>query len=326
MKRCWAGILLFLTLTLLFTAALLFGSDRAEGSFNRTLAVTGPVDLEVETGAGRISVRVGASSSVIVNAFIKAHDRNGSRAEDRVRRIESHPPIEQNGNIIHVGHIEDRELRQNISISYELVVPAETRLRASTGSGNQVIEGIRGPVNANTGSGGIKVSDIGSGVRVNTGSGSIELDSVKGVVHAHTGSGSIRAMNVAGEFNGESGSGNITLEQTAPGNVTMHTGSGSVDAKGVHGAIHAHTGSGGIHVEGEPTGEWRLEAGSGEISLQLPPTAAFDLYAHTGSGHVSTAHPITVEGPIRSSEIRGKVRRGGALLDLRTGSGNIRVD
>jgi hypothetical protein len=49
---------------------------------------------------------------------------------------------------------------RNISISYELVVPADTRLRSRTGSGNQNAVGLRGSVDLQTGSGNVVFSNI----------------------------------------------------------------------------------------------------------------------------------------------------------------------
>jgi len=76
----------------------------------------------------------------------------------------------------------------------------------------------------------------------------------------------------------------------------------------------------------KPSGEWKLEAGSGNVTLRLPSTAAFDLHAHTGSGAIESDHPITVQGKVNRHELRGKVRGGGAPLEVSTGSGNIRIE
>ena len=51
--------------------------------------------------------------------------------------IESLAPIQQSGNDIRIGHISGSELLHNVSISYDLIVPAETRLRSHRGSGSQ---------------------------------------------------------------------------------------------------------------------------------------------------------------------------------------------
>ena len=282
-----------------------------EGSFERTLTVTGPVELDVKTGSGSIRVRTGEAGTVHIRATIKARSGwlEGSRdAEARVRALEQNPPIEQDGNTIRIGHIEDRDLRRNISISYEIVVPVETELRSATGSGR------------------LTLSNIGDEVRATTGSGRIQLDSIQGSVRATTGSGGIRATGVAGAFDATAGSGSIRLEQTGPGDVEVTTGSGTIELNGVRGALRASTGSGGIRADGQPTGDWKLRAGSGGITVRLPSEAAFDLYAHTNSGSISTDHPLTVQGTIKRRELRGKVRGGGYLVDMRTGSGSIHIE
>jgi hypothetical protein len=137
----------------------------SEGSFDRSLPVTGAVDLEVTTGSGHIHVRTGGGGTVEVHAVIKARDHWGDpSAEEKVRQIEANPPIEQDGNTIRVGHISDPSLSRNVSIDYDLVVPAETRLHSETGSGDQSIEGIAGPLRASTGSGRIEAMRIGGEV------------------------------------------------------------------------------------------------------------------------------------------------------------------
>src|SRR5262249_47190881 len=149
----------------------------------------------------------------------------GSDAEQRVKRIQDNPPIQQSGNDIRIGHIDDPELKRNISISYELIVPATTDLHASSGSGSETIAGLGGSVEASTGSGSLRISNIGSSVRAHTGSGDLSIDGAKGTVYARTGSGSIHATDIAGGFDGQTGSGHLTLEQTAPGSVRAETGS-----------------------------------------------------------------------------------------------------
>jgi DUF4097 and DUF4098 domain-containing protein YvlB len=311
-------------------AAAAQAADRyAEGSFDRTLSVTIPVNLDVVTGAGDIIVRVGTDSAVRVIAKIRARIGNGiseSEAREKVRRLETNPPIEQDNNQIRIGHLKDSTLKRNVSISYELTVPASTRLHAVTGSGDQSIADISGPVEANTGSGNIRISKIGSNVRVSTGSGDIELNSVQGGVRATTGSGDISASRVAGATEVVTGSGSIYLSQTGVGDVNAQTGSGNIELVGVRGTIRARTGSGDIVAQGQPTGDWKLQTSSGSITVRLPQDAAFDLRASTSSGDIKTGHPITFQGKVSGKVLDGQVRGGGPLLELHTDSGSIRIE
>ena len=90
------------------------------------------------------------------------------------------------------------------------------------------------------------------------------------------------------------GSGRIRLD-AVKGKVDAHTGSGSIEGSGIRGPINAHTGSG---------------------SMRLEQTRAGPLDAHTGSGHVYVDHPITVHGRVGA----------GALVDVRTASGSVRIE
>src|SRR5215472_3350240 len=109
------------------SAALAWNSP--QGTFDKTLAVSGPVDLEVLTHSGDVRVRAGSSGSVQIHGKIYVGDRwFGGRREDDVHAIEQNPPIRQNGNSIHIDYVNYR----NISIDYDVTVPAETTVRTKS--------------------------------------------------------------------------------------------------------------------------------------------------------------------------------------------------
>ena len=266
------------------------GVASASGRFERQLTTAGPVDLEVRTGSGSIEIRRGTGSEVRIVGNVRAHRAfwGSSSAGDRVRRIEANPPIAQNGNSIRIGEFENRELSRNVSISYEILVPAATSVRSRTGSGSHRIESLEGRVDAETGSGSIRLGRIG------------------GAVVASTGSGSIEVMGAAG--------------------LTARTGSGSIDAAGIVGAVRANTGSGGVNIEGTPTTDWTVRTGSGSIGLRLPDDAGFEFDVRTGSGSIDTTHPVELRGSVSRRHVQGRVRGGGPRIDASAGSGSIRLD
>ena len=301
----------------------------AEGRFEKSLSVSGAVNLDVKTNWGSVDVRTGDGSTVRVVGIVKARKYSKSEAESRIAEITKNPPIKQTGNTITIGFdndMWDHEERNRIGISYELIVPANTQLRSATGSGSMTIAGVAGSFEGSTGSGSITVSNLGADARVNTGSGSLNLNGVKGALRASTGSGSIRGGGIGGSISATTGSGSIELAQAGSGNVEVSTGSGSITIDGVKGALRARTGSGGIRVSGEPLGEWNVRTGSGTIRAKLPANASFDLHAETNSGRVYTDHPVTLQGSFGKRELRGKVRNGGPLLDLSTSSGSIHIE
>ncbi len=306
-------------------------AEKATGRFERTLTVTGAVDLDIQNGSGHVIVRPGSAGRVRIVGEIEARDDKWSGngrldPAEKVRRIEANPPIEQNGNTIRIGRLEDKDLQRNVNIHYELEVPVETALKAHTGSGHQEINGLRGPVSSSSGSGHLKIFDIGGTVDADTGSGHIELDRIKGQVTAETGSGHITAYSVPGPFSANTGSGSVTAKLSVPGAVEITTGSGGVEVTGARGSVRISTGSGSIRVDGEPTEAWKLSTGSGGINVRVPSSAAFELAARSHSGTVRTSHPVTVLGTVKRNELRGPVRGGGPTLSLETGSGSIDID
>jgi DUF4097 and DUF4098 domain-containing protein YvlB len=286
--------------------------DQVEGTFERTLSLTGPLNLEIGTGSGGIEIREGSVNRVEGHARVRVgtRRRGTSGAEAALRQLVTSPPIEQSGNTVRIGRIEDRSLQEDISISYELVVPVRSTIAASTGSGGVTIRGVQGDV------------------RATTGSGSLSLAAIQGEVYGRTGSGSIRATQITGPFEGGTGSGSIDVTLLGSGDVSLSTGSGSISASGVRGALRAESGSGGIDVDGEMRGRWELRTGSGSVTVELPAQAAFNLVARAGSGRVNIDHPLTIQGRIdeRMQEVTGTVRGGGPELNIRTGSGGIRIN
>jgi DUF4097 and DUF4098 domain-containing protein YvlB len=295
-----------IALVVLFST-IVFASSAPQGTFDRTLQVSGPVDLEVLTRSGDVTVRAGSAGAVQIHGKIHVGDHwlMGGREAD-VHQIEQNPPIRQEGNNIHIEYVDIK----NISVDYEITVPADTTVRSHTGSGDQVIEGTRGSVELQTGSGDLKLSNLAGEIRV------------------QTGSGNVRARQVAGAVKG-TGSGDIEIEETSAGDIDLHTGSGNIIARGVQGGFHGETGSGDITAEGTQSGSWEIHTGSGNVHVRLPQNAAFDADISTSSGTVDVGAPIemTVQGRVGDmhKQIRGKVRGGGTLLRVRTGSGDISI-
>ena len=274
-------------------AALSSGCDvdarpPVEGAFDRTLAVNGPVDLDIRSGSGSVQIDTGAVDAVHVVARIRASMWFTSDPEDRVRRIEAAPPIEQSGNTIRIGQVRDNDLYRNISISYEVTVPENTRVRSRVGSGRQTISHLRGPVDVSTGSGSVRVGQVTGDVQAATGSGSIDIEDAGGRLEARTGSGTIAIA-------------------------------------GVRSMVRARTGSGGIRIEGQPLDAWDLQTGSGGINMRVVGETPFDLDARSGSGGIESTQPVNGVGTTSRRRLQGRVRGGGAPVQLVTGSGGIRI-
>ena len=264
--------------------------QQADGSFERSLTVSGPVELDSSTDSGGIVVTPGPAGSVKIRAILKANrgSWNSGDVLSRIRQIEQNPPIEQTGNKIRVGYVTDHNLLKGISMRLEIQTPPETRLHAQADSGGIRVSGIKGPVNCQTDSGGIEANQIGSEVRAQADSGGIHVREVQGPVFARADSGGIEAIGVAGSLDVETDSGGIRIEQTQAG------------------AIRARADSGGANV-------------------RLASSAGYNVSVSSSSGRISVPD-LVVNGTISRNRAEGKLRGGGPLVDVHVSSGSVSVE
>ena len=234
--------------TLVILAAVFQATAQAAGikrAFERTLKVTGPVEVSVNTVSSDFKVVSGEAGSLRVKFFVSPQNDRGlvpGSFEDQFRFLESHPPFRQDGNRITLGDSTGVEVPKGISVDYELTVPAETRLSSQTRSGDFWIEGIRGPVTITTESGDIRMSSVRDNVKIRTSSGDIRLEQTES-----------RGINI------ESSSGDVSMQLPVKAgfDLSAHTTSGSIDispafagdAKLTENEAHLKVHGGGVPVE-----------------------------------------------------------------------------
>lgn len=278
-------------IALLLVSAATGSAAQVDGSFDRTLNVSGPVDLDAITDAGGIIVTAGSTGVVHIHAVLKANRGSwlsSGDASDRIRQLEQNPPIEQNGNSIKVGHVRERNILRGISMKLEIAVPSETKVRAAADSGGIRITGVKGPLDCKTDSGGIEAVDIGSEVHATADSGGIRVRNVRGPVFAHADSGGLELINVAALVEAKTDSGGIRIEQSAPGPILAR-------------------------------------ADSGGARIRLAATGGYDVKASSGSGRI-TVPEMVVRGSLSKHRAEGKIRGGGPLVDVQIDSGNIDIE
>ncbi|MFY9558640.1 MAG: DUF4097 family beta strand repeat-containing protein [Terriglobales bacterium] len=289
-------------------ASSLAGFASVVGTFDRSFQVNGPVDLEVLTRSGDITVRSGSAGTVFIHAKIHLGNSwlEGNRKAD-VEELQKNPPLRQNGNSIRVDYVNYR----NISVDYEITVPENTTVRTHSGSGNQSVEGLKGNVD------------------LEAGSGDMQLSRLTGDLRFQTGSGNVRGRQISGPARVKAGSGDIEIEEVGEGDVDIRTGSGNITVSGINGGFRAEAGSGDIRANGSPKSLWSIRTGSGNVDLRVPSEAAFDVDISSNSGTVVVDHPVTttVQGRVQERKsVVGKVRNGGPTISVHTGSGDIRLD
>lgn len=279
---------LLATSAVLMLATSAFGADHR---FDRTLTVSAQPDLYVSTGSGNISIHPGDGNQIHVVGHVHAGWNVFGDVDGKITKIVENPPIMQDGNTVKIGQSGDHDLFNNVSIDYEISVPADVALNLHSGSGD------------------------------------VTIDHVGRFLSAASGSGNVRAHGVHGPAELSSGSGDIELEQDGPGDVKTKSGSGNIRVHGFNGGLSARTGSGDVQADGHLTAAANLASGSGNITMHLTPDAHFNLEASTGSGDIRVRFPGAPEqGENSRHHLTAPINGGGAPLEIRTGSGNVEID
>jgi DUF4097 and DUF4098 domain-containing protein YvlB len=280
---------------------------RAE-EITKSFTVKGRANVKVETNDGSVRVTTSDSKQVEFHVEYQGYElgknlrvdtrQDGDNVE-LVARITGHWGITLNWG----GHNSRR-------FHIEVRMPREGDLNVNTGDGSVQVDTVNGTVNVHTGDGSVHANSLNGLIDLHTNDGSISVDNLKGDIKLRTGDGSIEARDLDGKVEADSGDGHIRLGGRFEA-LNIKTGDGSVDAKVLPGSKMAAS--------------WSLRTGDGSVDLTLPSDFQADIDATTGDGHISLGIPLTVEGMLGKSQIRGKMNGGGQALTIHTGDGSIRL-
>jgi DUF4097 and DUF4098 domain-containing protein YvlB len=89
--------------------------------------------------------------------------------------------------------------------------------------------------------------------------------------------------------------------------------------------VTAKSMSGNVKYVGslEEGGSYQIGSLNGDVTMMLPGSSAFELYAKTFSGDLNTDFEVTLAGKISKRELRGTVNGGGADLSIKTFNGDV---
>lgn len=182
---------------------------------------------------------------------------------------------------------------------------------------------------------------------ITTSNGSLRLESVTGSARMHSSNGSVHVWGVEGDINIQTSNGSMDVDKFK-GSADLKTSNGRVKASGIDGAFSARTSNGSIDADvdsldtGKPVvlsssngsinlalarwnnNEVRATTSNSSINLRLPPGVAAEVRAVTSNGNISTDFELTTS-QLSKTRVSGRIGGGGALLDLTTSNGNIRL-
>jgi len=184
----------------------------------------------------------------------------------------------------------------------------ETEARLSSGSGDQEVRGLKGPVIAKAGSGDVQIEDIEGDVDVAIGSGDIVVAGVRSSVSADVGRGDIDLRGITGRVSLRAGSGDVALHELG----------GSTDVSIGHGDIS-------LESPVADGAEWVFKVGSGDVSLLLPSDSEFKLRAVSVSGEIEADFGLEPSGRM-GMRVEGQVGENPTSgINVKTAHGDIEI-
>ena len=216
---------------------------------------------------------------------------------------------------------------KNLSLHYEVRVPASTQLELKTGGGSIKVYGIKGDSDLKTSGGSVEVSDLAGRLKAETSGGNITLREVTGDARVGTSGGSIEVTSLSGSLHGNTSGGPIHISRV-DGDIDAETSGGSIHIADAGGRVIAKTSGGSVEVSfdrGNAKGG-ELETSGGSVRAAIDPKVNLNLDASASGGGVRSDLPITVVGTVSTSRLHGSLGSGGAELRMHTSGGSIQIE
>ncbi len=218
--------------------------------------------------------------------------------------------------------------KSQVSVNYELRLPRIVNIDGIRSvSGDIEISEIDGRVVARSVSGSIAVRGVAQDLDLKSISGSVTVANTGGRTSISATSGPVEVVDVAGDLEVKGVSGDISIRRVR-GRIEAETVSGDVGISESSAAtVRASTVSGNISFSGSlhPEERYELKSFSGNVEAVLPGNSSFDLEASTFSGSLESDFEIKIQGRMEKRSIRGTVGQGGAILELSSFSGTVRL-
>jgi len=313
--------LLTLTLALAAGSPVLVIDVRAQGpteTFEQTVALGRAGLLDLSNLAGRISITADGGDAVVITA-IKRVQNPASDAEARalLSRVSIDVTARAGRVVIRTRYADRSGPRRTggVSVDYQVRVPVDAALELRSVSGDIDVRDVRGEARVESVSGDIRVSNTADLAVAKTVSGDVEL----------------ALVTAAGDATLASVSGDVRVRGLRSPRVEIGSVSGDLDLVDVQAdRVEVGTVSGDVRFQGRlaRAGRYEFHSHSGRLRLTLA-GAGFDLEARSFSGDIDNRVGIQ-ETPDasrsrrrRRNQLRGTVDDGGAVVDVRTFSGDI---
>ena len=286
--------------TVVVTLAVVSLAMAGEKKFSQEFTVSPGGTLTVKTDVGSVRVTGSASGQVAVKAQMR-----GSESDLEAFEVTA----DQSGNDVTVtGKLKKKFWgHYDIDVVFTIAVPHQYNVRPSTSGGDIEVRSLAGTVSGATSGGNIKAEEIDGEVKLSTSGGDAMARKVTGHTMVTTSGGNVEVSDVKGD-----------VEATTSG--------GDVLVRDIDGKVKAGTSGGDVRVSvrGANRGVEAMTSG-GDVEVLVDPTVGADIDASTSGGDVVCDLPVTVQGKISESRVKGTVNGGGPLIKAYTSGGDVMI-
>ncbi|MGC4055206.1 MAG: hypothetical protein QM757_40740 [Paludibaculum sp.] len=163
-------------------------------------------------------------------------------------------------------------------------------------------------------------------LKVNSGNGAVTASSIAGSAAVQTSFGPVDLQSVNGEVTVTDRNGSVLVDNAA-GRVTVRNSFGSVNVKGAKGPVSVQSQNGAVSAQFDGRGcqPADIQTSFAQVRLMLPETANYDVVASTSFGGIRSDFPLTIQGEVNQSSVRGKLGQGGCSLQVTNRNGGIEL-
>jgi len=221
---------------------------------NEHKTFSGKDTIKISTVSGDVIIKVGSTKQIVVDL---KYDVTPKNAFDFV--------IQEQGSALRIKE-KWYGRHSNGRVTWTLTVPAETKIKFETASGDFTASGLTNSVKVKTASGDIDLWDMKSDIDIRVASGDITLDNIEGDIEVSAASGDIDAENLKGD-------------------IELSTASGDIEIKDSKGIFDISCASGNLEADGiELENVSSFSTASGDVSVSLGKTTEYDLKISSASG------------------------------------------
>lgn len=262
-------------------------SDGAHAAdYAKAYVVTPRSNVYVDTNDADVKVTAGNTMQVEFRVAYSGLEL------DKTLHIESHQQGDEVELNVRVADNLPFFVRQKAKVHIEVRVPKDGSLRVNTSDGSVRADGLSGTIDLQSEDGSLVVHSLAGKIGLHTRDGSVDGSDLDGQCDASSGDGSIR---IAGRFDV----------------LKVKSGDGSISVAAGHGS--------------RIQSSWDIDSGDGGIDVALPTDLSLDIDASSRDGRVRSDIPISMDGNLTKSRVRGKLNGGGQPLTIHSGDGSIRL-